>query len=79
MGGASKATLDNFIITNSDIEIAMGGSGFYLMTQMGSKNVNVENNLIYNSSETDVLEAKICNSNLLTIENLNLASIRLLT
>ena len=74
MGGASKATLDNFIITNSDIEIAMGGSGFYLMTQMGSKNVNVENNLIYNSSETDVLEAKICNSNLLTIENLNLAS-----
>lgn len=33
MGGASKATLDNFIITNSDIEIAMGGSGFYLMTQ----------------------------------------------
>lgn len=33
-----------------------------------------ENNLIYNSSETDVLEAKICNSNLLTIENLNLAS-----
>ena len=41
---------------------------------MGSKNVNVENNLIYNSSETDVLEAKICNSNLLTIENLNLAS-----
>lgn len=77
MKGASKesiVTLDNFIITNSDIEIAVGGSGFYLMTQMGSKNVSVENNLIYNSSETDLLEAKICNSNSLTIENLNLAS-----
>ena len=77
MKGASKesiVTLDNFIITNSDIEIAVGGSGFYLMTQMGGKNVSVENNLIYNSSETDLLEAKICNSNLLTIENLNLAS-----
>lgn len=77
MKGASKesiVTLDNFIITNSDIEIAVGGSGFYLMTQMGGKNVSVENNLIYNSSETDLLEAKICNSNSLTIENLNLAS-----
>ena len=70
----NKVTLDNFIITNSDIEIAVGGSGFYLMTQMGGKNVSVENNLIYNSSETDLLEAKICNSNSLTIENLNLAS-----
>ena len=68
--------MDNFVISNSDIHIASAGENFYLMTKMGCKNVNLDNNLIYfySSSEGRLQNFKICDSEGLDIDNIEINS-----
>lgn len=70
----TAATVDNFIITNSDMNLATSGMGLYLLTQATCKNMNLENNLIYCSLGERLTEFKIFNGNALNIEKLNLTS-----
>ena len=71
----SAVSVDNFIIHNSDINLAQSGAALYLLTQMSCKNISLDNNLIYASSlDGNVTEFKIFNGNGLTVETLNLTS-----
>lgn len=68
------ASIDNFVISNSDINLATSGVGLYLLTQMTCKNLSLDNNLIYSSLSDGLTEFKIFNGNNLTVENLNLTA-----
>lgn len=70
----TATTVDNFIITNSDMNLATSGMGLYLLTQATCKNMNLKNNLIYCSLGERLTEFKIFNGNALNIEKLNLTS-----
>ena len=68
------ASIDNFVISNSDINLATSGVGLYLLTQMTCKNLSLDNNLIYSSLSDGLTEFKVFNGNNLTVENLNLTA-----
>lgn len=68
------ASIDNFVISNSDINLATSGLGLYLLTQMTCKNLSLDNNLIYSSLSDGLTEFKVFNGNNLTVENLNLTA-----
>ena len=68
------ASIDNFVISNSDINLATSGLGLYLLTQMTCKNLSLDNNLIYSSLSGGLTEFKVFNGNNLTVENLNLTA-----
>lgn len=70
----SSVTVDNFIITNSDINLATSGVGLYLLTQANCKSMSLENNLIYSSLGAPLTEFKIFNGNALNVGKLNLTS-----
>lgn len=70
----TAASIDNFVISNSDINLATSGLGLYLLTQMTCKNLTLDNNLIYSSLSDGLTEFKIFNGNNLTVENLNLTA-----
>lgn len=70
----SVASIDNFVISNSDMNLATSGVGLYLLTQMTCKNLSLDNNLIYSSLSGALTEFKIFNGNNLTVENLNLTA-----
>lgn len=74
MRGSEITVVNNFVISNSDINLATSGVGLYLLTQMTCKNLSLNNNLIYSSLSGTLTEFKVFNGNNLTVENLNLTS-----